>query len=97
MGKKKNKKANVQKPDPMWKDWTIRMDSSVAYLLDRWLEAKSKETRDTTSDVFNQAVLYDLVMKDWGREKVEEVNTEYQEQQRELRKAYIEHYDNAMK
>lgn len=82
----------------MRKDWVMReMDSGTIYLLESWLKAKSKETGKEISDVFANAVCYNLVMKDWGLEKVREVNTEYKNQQRELRKAYIEHYERTIK
>ena len=98
MGKKKEKKTEVQKPDPMRKDLVIRnVDSGVIYLLESWLKAKSQETGKEISDVFANAVCYELVMKDWGLEKVREVNMEYKNQQRELRKAYIEHYERTVK
>lgn len=97
MEKKKKNKA-PQKPDPMRKDWGIRdVDSGAIYLLESWLEAKSKETGKEISEVFADAIEFDIVLKDWGREKLEEKNMEFQEQQRKLRKAYIEYCDHKMK
>jgi len=98
MGKKKNKKTEVQQPDPMRKNWIMEnMDSGVIYLLESWLKAKSQETGKEISDIFANAVEFNIVLKDWGKEKLEETNTEYQNQQRKLRKTYIEYYDREMK
>lgn len=97
MGKNKKNKA-VQKPEPMRRDWNIRdVDSGAIYLLESWLKAKSQETGEEISDVFSNAVYFDLVLKDWGREKVRETNMEYENKQSKLRKAYIEYYDREMK
>ena len=97
MGKKRKNKV-PQKPDPMSKDWGIRdVDSGVIYLLESWLEAKSKETGKEISEVFADAVEFDIVLKDWGLEKVSETNMKYQNQQKKLRKAYIEYCDREMK
>ncbi|SFF03231.1 hypothetical protein [Nitrosomonas sp. Nm166] len=98
MGKKKINKTVVQEPDPMRKDWIMPdMDSGTIYLLERWLKAKAQESNREISDVFATAVRYDLVMKDWGLEKVREVNMEYNNQQKALSKAYIEHYERTLK
>ena len=98
MGKKKDEKTTVQLPDPMRKDWFMRdMDSGVIYLLESRLKAKAQDNNKEISDVFAQAVYYDLVMKDWGLEKVREINMEYKNQQKALRKAYIEHHERTIK
>ncbi|MGI0000496.1 MAG: hypothetical protein ACRD6Q_04665 [Nitrososphaeraceae archaeon] len=96
MGKKK--KIYIQKPDPMRKKLVIPdVDSGAIYLLNKWLETKSEETGTAVSDIFAEAVLYDLIRKDWDREKVREIYAEYQEQQRKLSKTYIEYCDHTMK
>lgn len=97
MAKKKKNKA-PQKPDPMSKDWGIRgVDSGLIYLLESWLQAKSKETGKEISEVFADAVEFDIVLKDWGRKKLQEKNIEYENRQKRLRKAYIEYCDREMK
>lgn len=93
MGKKKDKKSSIQKPDPMRKDWRIRnVDSGMIYLLESWLEEESKETGNTISDTFNIAV-YDFLLEKWGIEKIRKRNSEYDDQQRKLSNAYAERFD----
>lgn len=82
----------------MSKDWGIRgVDSGLIYLLESWLQAKSKETGKEISEVFADAVEFDIVLKDWGRKKLQEKNIEYENRQKRLRKAYIEYCDREMK
>lgn len=96
MGKKKKK--DIQKPDPMRKNLVIPdVDSGAIYLLNKWLETKSEETGRAVSDIFAEVVLFDVIRKDWDREKVREKYSEYQEQQKNLRKAYIEYSDHSLK
>jgi len=91
---KKEKNKVPQRPDPMSKDWSIPdADSRIMYLFEIWLKEKSEETGQEIPDVLAEVIEFDILLKDWGREKLQEKNMEYSNQQKRLRKAYIEYCD----